>query len=1390
MQESFDSCIFLLIFIETNQRLMKRCLFLIFLLTYAMEMAASWADNFRYAYYGINEGLCDEYVISSYKDKSNFLWICTSNGLDRFDGNRFIHYSSHSEYDITRIPNDFVYNVTEDLHHQIWGVTNTGLFKIDKDSGTITFPEGFGEHSGVLSKHMNGITTDTNGNLLILRPDGLTLVVLDTNGHIVKTKEVYSESYSIRYMTLQENTVWIGGLSGIEGFSIGYDNSLTPISLSQHAPLKEIKSVSTLLAVGEYLWIGTESGLFFYDIQEKKIRSWKHEDNGENSLSDNHITCLAVDRSGEMLIGTIKGIDRLSRDGSFQHIQPGRRGRSLNTEYINHILVDNDGTMWVGTLVGGINQISPKQVQFEDLLTVSEGSSNIISCIFEDIDGNLLMGILGKGLGIRRADSEDIEIHSLKKSGITQEDIFVIRQDADGNYWMASRNDGLLFLDKKDLNNPRFTTYNIQNSGINSNVIYDLDYDEKRHGIWFSTTKSLYFLDIKTKEFTIIRMATDKGTPVRYHNILLDSKDHLWVGGYGLCEIDLSQNAKVSEVFKIHFHPSLKNNDSNTYERVTSVEEAPDGTIFIGSQNNGVYAIGKDGSCSPIHVSNQIFNRRVTKLICDDSGALWIGTTDGIYHYSPENHLLRQFARKDGLPSANCYINSGYKLSNGRPAFGTANGMVIFDAPINQSGTYERSVTVTDILYKDNLDTRSSITHLDIRPSRPFFMINFSSLDLSNEDGIIYSYKLDEQDRNWNITNFGNVRYNNLKPGTYTFRVRCTNKDSSWSSKETVLHIKVHPKFYQTFWFWGTLFLVFLSFIMYIVHLKIRTQKMIEMDLSAQVEEKTASLTKALENITESKQSIERQNALLAKQKDQLEEYSFRMEKANKEKLMLYTNLTHEFKTPLTLIMGPASELAANNSNPEIAPTLQIIERNSKYLLSLVNQILDLRRVDAGHVKVKKEAFNIARLPDIFNLDYGTMLKDRNISLQTSLRLIHKHINSDRDIIHKILSNLMSNAIKHTPENGSIVLRMAQFSRKKDGQMMQYLSVTNSGSVISRSEYEKIFECFYKIENQTVRQTGLSSSGIGLYLVKQLVEDLNGEIRLKSSSRTGTSFRIIFPVELIESEPSKENIEYTLPENPDTPVLLLVEDNDDMRSYIKKVLSGKYHITEAANGEEGYELAKKIIPDFIISDMMMPRLNGMDLCRRIREDNTLSHIPFLMLTALSNDEVRTNSYKAGADAFIVKPFQKEMLLARIESILSNRQKRQNEVSFDLRNAYDKVDIEKKDKVFMENLLSIMKDNYSNPDFNVPQLQSHMCMSTTSFYKKITALTGLTPALFIRLYRLQTAKNLLENHAGDNNMNVSEIAYTVGFNDPKYFSKCFQNQFGILPSTILQNGNQD
>lgn len=1367
---------------------MTKRIFLVLILSALTTAAvrAEWADQFRYRVYTTAEGLCDDYVLSTYKDKAGYLWACTSNGLDRFDGNRFVHFDAHSPDPALRIENDFVYSVAEDGYGNIWGVSNSGLFKISTTTEAITFSKELWEESDLLCRPFIGVMSDGRNTLYILRRSGLMSVTLDKDGNIGQVKDYPIETPSLRYMSISETAIWAGGVNGMVCFRKGLDGNLTAVPEEEYPELSHIRDVSTILAHGNYLWIGTEDGLFCFNIQTRQLANFTHDANEPSSLADDHVTCLAADASGDIYIGTSKGIDLFSRGWEFLHITQGRPNRSINTNYVNHILIEENGTMWVSTLVGGINQVAPKTVVFYDLLSVSEGSSNIVSCCYEDRDANLLMGILGKGLGIRRAGQDNVSIYPITGSeDISQNDIFVIRQDHNGDYWIASRNDGILFLSHKDLDHPRFKSFNTSNSTIASNFIFDLEYDPVSKGLWYCTNDNLGFLDIDKKTFHRIWLSTEPSFSTRFNCVFIDSTHRLWAGGYGLCRINLSREMDFTKPLLATFIPSLEDPLSSSYERITSIAQSPDGTIYIGSQNNGVYQQQADDAFVPIPVNSGRLQNRIGKLLFDSGGDLWIGSTEGVYCYTPSTSLLTKFSTTDGLPSNHCYVDSGYRLSDGHIAFGTTNGLVLFSTPYIKSHTQERTVTITGLVNDDNLLLRRSTDHLDIYPNSPSFEIHFSSLDLSNADKVIYSYQIDETDRDWTVNRSGVVRYENLKPGSYNFKVRCTNTDNTWSGRQTTLRIIVHPHFYQTTWFWLLLFFSGITIAGYIVYLNFRGAKIRQQELAVQVDEKTADLKQAMQDILQSKQSIEKQNLLLEEQKVKLEEYSARMERVNQEKLLLHTQLTHEFKTPLSLILGPVSEMSAGSKDSKIAPGLQIVERNAKYLLSLVNQILDLRRVDSGKIHIHHEAFNIARLSDIYALDYGNVLKERNIRFETRTRMVHKHIRSDRDVINKILSNLVSNAVKHTPEGGTITLGMAQFTRR-DGQVMQYLSVTNSGSYIEKAESDKIFDLFYKIEDKPGKPaSGQSNSGIGLYLVKQLVSALGGEVRLKSKEDWGTSFRVVFPVELIHSKAILEDPAFVPPEDESQPVLLLVEDNDDMRSYIRGILPDKYYVAEASNGEKGYDLAKRINPDFIISDLMMPVCDGLEFCRMVRADNTLSHIPFLMLTAMSNDDARLTSYKEGVDAFLVKPFDKEMLLTRIENILSNRRQQQSELSFDLKNAYATVNIEHSDKVFMENLLNILKDKYADPEFNVPQLQSQMCMSMTPFYKKISALTGLTPALFIRLYRLQTARKMLEEHAGDKGISVSEIAYMVGFNDPKYFSKCFQNQYHILPSVLLQ-----
>lgn len=1390
-------------------------LMLLFLCLIPGAVLADNAANYNYTYYQIEDGLCDEYVLSTYKDKSGFIWMCTSNGLDRFDGNTFVHYNTRSDDPATRINSDFIYAVTEDDYNHIWGISSLGLFRIDKNENTVGY---FHElkigNAELLSLPMTGILRGRGRNLWLSAKNKVLNIELDQKGEIAAVHSAdVPPALLIRYMFLQGDKVWVGTNKGILCYNKLSDSTISPVDLSGYPALNDIKDVTTLYAHGYYLWIGTADGLFCYNLQNKTLKSYYHEAGNPHSLSDNHVTCITMNQSSDVLIGTTSGVDYYAHDGVFHHLSQGQPNHSLNTNYINHIMIDENQYIWISTLVGGVNLLTPKRFFYNYELNVTEGRTNIVSCLYQDSEDNLLIGVLGRGLGIKFADSDDFQFYSLKEIGdFSQDDIFVICQDHNKDYWLASRNDGLILLKKQDLRRPKFTKFSVANSTVGSNFIYDLIPDHLRKGLWLCTNESIEFMDIETRTFQKLNLAAEDGIEAR-HTVFLDSKNRLWIGGYGVCIVNLAlRDEKTGNYAAKCYRYKLDEPDSRIAERISSIVETTEGEIFIGSQNNGVYTMDEESDAEyrfkpvPIHYGHS--HNRVSKLLKDNNGDLWVGATDGIYHYDTKKRLSVRFDKTDGLPSSQCYINSGSLFNNGDVCFGTTNGLVVFKEPFHIEQKQERSVTITGI-ENMNLWIKKDNGQVDIYPDAPSFDIYYSALDYYNPEGTIYAYKIDELDKEWNIASqLGYVRYNNLRPGKYTFRIRCTNIDNSWSAQESVLYIHMHPRFYQTIWFFILIFAIIIIIILLYIYQYVRTQRQARKLLAKEVAERTKSLTDALKDLTASRDAINEQSVLLQaqnkeiqEQKNRLESYSAQMDRINKEKLMLFTNLTHEFKTPLTLILGPINNLITNIKDPKLLPPIQIIERNARYLLSLVNQIIDLRKVDANKIILNQEEFDILSLINVYMADYFSVLNERHIDCRMLTHLQCCRIKADRGAVYKIISNLISNAVKYTPVGGLIKVYIAQYGLSGN-RLTQYISVLNTGSYIKDSELENIFQCFYKVQGQQSYPCyGENSTGIGLYLVRQLVEAVGGRISVKSSMKTGTCFRLFFPVERIEEAASgenvamhradreelsqEENIPYIPSDDKKKPILLLVEDNTDMRTYIKSFLSDAYSIAEAVNGERGYEMAKRIIPDFIISDLMMPVCDGIEFCKNIRQDESLSHIPFLMLTALSSDIARLNSYKQGVDAFLTKPFEQPMLIARIENILNNRKQKQSELTFDLTKVYDEVDIEKKDKVFMEKILDILKNNYTNSEFGVTELQAKLGMSSTPFYKKIAVLTGLTPSHFIRLYRLQTAKKILESHVGDKGISISEIAYMVGFNDPKYFSRCFINQYNVLPSDILQ-----
>ena len=649
----------------------------------------------------------------------------------------------------------------------------------------------------------------------------------------------------------------------------------------------------------------------------------------------------------------------------------------------------------------------------------------------------------------------------------------------------------------------------------------------------------------------------------------------------------------------------------------------------------------------------------------------------------------------------------------------------------------------------------------------------------------------------------------NLPPGKYIFQVKYTPKNRKDFGEITPFEIRIKPYFYKTFWFKSLMvaFVLFLILSWYFWRIRLyeeqhkRLEKIVE-ERTQQLETQNEILTKQKFELVQQNDALNQQKEEILRQKQQIVDMSRKVQKMNQERLDFFTNLSHEFRTPITLIAGPVERALRLSTNPYVIEQLHFAERNSKYLLTLINQLMDFRKIESKRTEIDYRRGNFAVFLKSLGEQFAFQLKERDLELRMVCDLPEPEFFFDEDAVRKILTNLLSNAIKYTPNHGTISLYAKSLNDRSNGQSEKlYLAVKDTGTGIPEEELGEIFKRFYQSRNHahyTVQ--GQSGTGIGLYLCKQLVDMLGGTIWAKNNKKEGSSFRIMLPLHRANPTASEEVSVAPVSVYPkedvddrknykewskDKRCFLIVEDNADMANYISSLLNPYYNTLEAANGEEALTILQKHNIDFIISDLMMPVMDGLTLSKRVKESIELSHIPFLMLTAKSSEESRTESYRLGVDSYLVKPFSEEVLLARIQNILKARERYQKQLISQMDTSALELSEESKDKKFMENVLEIMKHNYQNPAFDVSDFVAAMNVSKSLLNKKLNALSGKSAGQFIRVYRLNLAYNLILHNKGTKNKTVSDIAYEVGFNDPKYFTRCFTSQFNITPSKLME-----
>lgn len=1408
----------------------------IIILFSVIQTYGSYANNNTLSKYvfstiSIDEGLPINFIDDLYKDSKGFLWVSTQGGgLARYDGYEFL------KLDVNSLPvalkSNFVRKTCEDNFNRLWIVSDVGIDIIDlktiQKSISVT---GNQKISAIEGNDILSVDKDNKGNIWITGDNKIYRISFDPSGtikDILTTNKKLSKGDNTSFTGLTEinNEIWVARQGVVYNATVSEDGILFLHPVSGIPDFGKECSISSIIKVNNYIWIGTDRGLFKYDTITQGAKWYFHSESDSETISQNMITGFAVTYDGSFVISTLRGLNFYDpATDKFERISHTAAARTINSDFINCLLSDGN-VLWIGTEAGGINKMTLPRLIIHNYIHNDKDrksiSANPINAITEDTAGNLWVGSVEGGLNLKRKGESDFKHYTYEEGLLSHNTVSALEEDGTGSLWVGTWGKGLNILNLASIDKPHFRQFIPKLNNLELTYISSLNYDKKNNGVWIGAMQGICFYDLSTNEI-ISPLPKEIRNRKNLPGAFIDNTNTLWTGTEnGLIMINLNslnkQNARCSATY---LNLSDKTLNSLFLKNVTCINQSRDGKIWLGSKGYGFCVLTKMNNKweYQLYTTNQgLANNMVLGIIEDQQGVIWISTGYGISCYNPRNNRIVNYTNNDGLNELQFYWNASYKSPTTHNIyFGSMNGLTEIQNGIQPAYNKPPHVVFTKLqvlnktvwsgMGKYLREDISYTKRVNLHENDKSFSVEFSALDYDNPQTVAYSYRLVGFDNKWiNVpSNRRFASFTNLQPGTYTLQVRSISPDNrSESGNIAELTIQIRPFFYKTLWFISLMTLLIAFAVYRLYRWRIAMLKKQKDELHRKVIERTQALENQKHLLVNQAEELKRQNEILieqnqkiSNQRKQLIKMSDKIQEAMNDKVNFFTNITHEFRTPITLIMGPIDKALKLSTNPKVLEQLQYVSRNSKHLLSLVNQLMDFRKVESEQMGIMQKRGNLVLFLDELIVPFDAFAYERNIKILKYFRLGNPYIMFDEEAMHKVISNLLSNALKFTPQNGEIRIFVTAIP---NGQKL-YISVTDNGQGIAESDLAKIFDRFYQSKNQPAYVvSGQSGTGIGLYLCKNIIELQDGVIYAKNNKSKGVSFRILLPLETddidtevtIQNTPEEEAKETDIvTENKndqptDKLTILIAEDNIDMRSYISSILSDYYHIVEAENGDEALSLLKQEPIDFIISDLMMPIMDGLELSKKVKEDLNTSHIPFLMLTAKTSKESRIASYRIGVDEYLNKPFDEDVLLTRIHNILETRKLYQRR--FGLYMNIDDLNIEKqsKDDIFLNKALEIIKENYKNPDYEVSNFIRDMGVSKSLMHQKMQTLAGQSAGQFIRSYRLNLAREILVKNQESRNLSISEIAYEVGFNDPKYFTRCFTKQFGLSPSVLLKN----
>ncbi|MBN1952546.1 MAG: response regulator [Bacteroidales bacterium] len=1414
--------------------------------------------SYRISYLTSDDGLSQNTVDCILKDSRGFMWFGTWNGLNRYDGYSFKVYKREDK--ANSLSDNFIHSLSEDRRGNLWIGTRNGLnlfdFKSDRFTRFLADTTKPGNLSGnwinIVHCSPDGIVwAGTNGqglNKIIPKKGGAGYEILQIRQNSRGSLRL-GDDFVNHVITDRFGRLWVGTNDGLTLFDPAKDTSyIFRTDAADPSSLTSNEILSLFEDKDGDIWVGTRFGLNRWNGEQASFARYFNTINDPGSISHAIVYDIGQDPNGRIYIATLGGLDIYNpANDNFDHVpNDGLTNLSLNTEFINSIYCDYSGLVWVGTEKGGVNKFNIQQKQFRafseegpDKMKLNENTVNSI------LPEGRILWIGTAGGGLNRIDFKNRQVRyytfdAQRENSIGSNYITSLLRDRQGILWIGSWGGGFSKLISENADGQFLNYQNDPDPGSLVNSFVSGLVENPDGKIWVGTEGGLDLFDPKGNTFLHVLDNPVSGTPLTDVGcLLLDASGNLWVGTRkGLYLITAEDIAGISynpnTIKPFWFRNDSKDQASLNENYIISLYQDSKGTLWIGTYGDGLNKLvwnGKDPSTVKfIHYNQEdgLSNNVVYGILEDEVHQLWLSTDYGLSKFDPENEEFNNYFVSDGLQSNQFYWSASAKGSDGTLYFGSMNGVNYFRADQIVNNQVAPRPTLTELKiynhtiepgrgFEDRIILDQSISEtreIELTYRENTFSLEFSGLSYQLPGKNKYAYKLEGIDQDWVVvgSNRRFASYTKLPGGEYLFYLKAANNDGLWNSEPLRIKIVIRPPFWKTTWFKIMVVLVLLALVALYFQRHTRNLKMQKRKLEQQVTERTRQ-------IEDQKIKLEHQNSEILEQRDRLIHLNRKVKAVNQQKLRFFTNISHEFRTPLTLILGPLEKLKKMwDEDGESKQLLNLISRNTERLLHLVNQLMDFRKIEKGKMTLHVQEGN----PFLFISNILDAFKDpvfhKSISLELQCARKDARVWFDHEKLENVLYNLLSNALKYTLEKGMIKVSV-KFSadlteedyRKKavktESPFMR-IEVEDNGIGISKDKLPNIFKRFYQAEQPNESASG---TGIGLSLTKDLVKICKGHIAVESEQGKRTSFIFDMPCEreaysdneITLTKPGDSNLkmhvemlrnmleaEHEKSMNIESPQLirkegrteiLIVEDNRELREFVASKLNNSYNILLATNGEEALELAEAAGPDLIISDIMMPVMDGLKLCTILKQKVETSHIPIILLTAKSTVENQMDGYRIGADDYIPKPFHMELLETRIENLIESRKKLHQIFSQERLFSPEELTENPTDQKFLQAALEQIEENLDNADFNVSDFASSLCISRSLLHKKLTALTDQSATDFINTVRLKKSRQFMM----EGSYNISEVAYAVGYNDPKYFSRLFKRHFGISPSEYIK-----